>query len=281
MAKTRLRPRILHKLWGRLNLPSPFAKLSSGANPVGEIWFEHPDISTAELLVKFIFTSENLSIQVHPDDAAAHVRGFPRGKDEAWLILAAEEDAVIGLGPRFTVTRDELRQGALDGTIGQLIDWRRVKAGDFYYSPAKTIHAIGAGVSLIEVQENVDTTYRLFDYGRGRPLHLEEGLAVADLSPFFAENTLIDMIGGRRVLAHGGKFVIERWTAPLSAEVRLNRPHTAWVVPVSEGALLDEEQLEPGSVWAVQESATIALSSEAELLVAYPGPEICRTIEVR
>src|SRR3546814_2738640 len=91
-----------------------------------------------------------------------------RGKDEAWLILAAEPDSTIALGTKRPVGREELRDAALDGSIEDLLDWKPVKAGDFYYSPAGTVHAIGAGITLIEVQQNVDLTYRLYDYGRPR-----------------------------------------------------------------------------------------------------------------
>jgi mannose-6-phosphate isomerase len=279
MAKKQLQPRILHKVWGRRDLPPPFAQLPPQANPVGEIWFEHADLSAAELLVKYIFTSEKLSIQVHPDAAAASGGGVAGGKDEAWLILGATKDAVIGLGPKHTVSKDELRQAAIGGTIEQLIDWRSVKPGDFYYSPATTIHAIGAGVSLIEVQQNVDATYRLFDYDRERQLHLEEGLAVADLRPFSAETSRLDLSPGRCVLAYGGKFVVELWTAPFAARICMDQSRTAWLIPITSGALLDNEQLEPGNVWAVQGSATITPSANAQLLVAYPGSDISKTIE--
>src|SRR5262249_13298778 len=132
---------------------------------------------------KFLFTSERLSIQVHPDDPAARAAGHPRGKDEAWLVLGADAGATIGLGLTHAVSREALRAAALDGSVEGLIDWRPVQTGDCFYSPAGTIHALGAGLTVLEIQQNLDLTYRLYDYGRPRELHLDEALAVADLSP--------------------------------------------------------------------------------------------------
>jgi mannose-6-phosphate isomerase len=139
-------------------------------------------------LVKYIFTSEKLSVQVHPNDDEARERGLQRGKNECWYILDAEEGASLGLGLRSSVSADDLRAAARDGSIEQLMDWRPVKAGEFYYVPAGTIHAIGAGITLLEVQQNSDVTYRLYDYGRPRELHLEDGVAVAKPGNYLEAN---------------------------------------------------------------------------------------------
>ncbi len=145
---------------------------------IGEIWFVSDE--PLPLLAKYIFTSERLSVQVHPDDDQARSRGFPRGKAECWFILDCDPGATIGLGLTRQLTRDELRAAALDGSIEDAIDWRPVKPGDFLYVPPGTIHAIGAGISLLELQQNSDVTFRLYDYGRPRELHLEDALAVAN-----------------------------------------------------------------------------------------------------
>ena len=122
-----LQPHPVERVWGRRALPAGFPSLGAGV-PVGEIWFEAE--ADAPLLVKYLFTAERLSIQVHPDDAAARARGYPRGKDEAWFILEAEPDARIGLGLTHEVSRDALRAAALDGSIERLLDWRPVRAGN-------------------------------------------------------------------------------------------------------------------------------------------------------
>ena len=143
---------------------------------IGEVWFTGG--GDLPLLAKYIFTSERLSIQVHPNDQQARARGLASGKTECWYILDAEPDATIGLGLTREVSPEELRAAALDGSIEQLIDWRPVKAGDFILVPPGTIHAIGAGISLLEFQQNADVTYRLYDYGRPRELHLDDSVAV-------------------------------------------------------------------------------------------------------
>src|SRR4029079_3608748 len=147
----------VEKPWGRTRLPPPFA--NAAGKRIGEIWLGNE--GSPPLPSKNLFTTENLSIQVHPDDQQAKLRGFGRGKSECWLILDAEPEAVIGLGLRREVAEDELRAAALDGSIEKLIDWRPVKAGDFFYVSAGTIHAIGGGISLLEFQQNSGATFRL------------------------------------------------------------------------------------------------------------------------
>jgi len=138
------------------------------------------------LLIKFLDTAEWLSVQVHPDDAYAHSveahTGF-HGKNEAWVILDAEPGAEIIYGVKRPVTHEELRAAALDGSILDLLNFVPVQPGDVIYIPAGTIHALGPGLLVYEVQQRSDLTYRLFDYGRGRPLHLKKALDVANLEP--------------------------------------------------------------------------------------------------
>jgi len=169
----------IEKPWGRTQLPPPFP---SPGEKIGEVWFTSPD--PQPLLVKYLFTSERLSIQVHPNDEQARERGVANGKTECWYILDAEPGATLGLGLTREVDTQELRASALDGSIEQLIDWRPVTAGDFLFVPAGTIHAVGAGISLLEFQQNEGVTYRLYDYGRPRELHLDDGIAVARPMPY-------------------------------------------------------------------------------------------------
>lgn len=165
------------KPWGRDTLPPPFT--APPGERIGEIWFEPPP-GLPQLLVKYIFTSEALSVQVHPSD-----RDAPgRGKEECWLVIAAEPGARIGVGFCEAISPEAMHTAALDGSIEGLLRWFPVEAGDFFHIPAGTVHAIGAGVSLIEVQQNSDTTYRLYDYGRPRDLHLDAGIAVASGQPW-------------------------------------------------------------------------------------------------
>jgi len=152
--------------------------------PIGEVWFNEDSAP----LMKFIFTRERLSIQVHPDDNYAARRHGGRGKTEAWCVVAAEPGACLGLGFRRTLSREEATKAALDGSIDELLDWREVAPGELYFVPAGTVHAIGPGLVLFEVQQVSDLTYRLYDYGRPRELHLEDGFAVANLGPYTVRN---------------------------------------------------------------------------------------------
>lgn len=177
--------KIVEKPWGKDALPPQFH--APAGKRIGEVWFEPPP-ELSDILVKYIFTSEKLSVQVHPsDDQARELGESDRGKEECWLVIDAEPGATLGIGFKEPVDADTMRRAALDGTIEDLMQWFPVKPGDFFYIPAGTVHAIGAGVSLIEIQQNSDITYRLYDYGRPRELHLDKGVAVAKGLPYASE----------------------------------------------------------------------------------------------
>jgi mannose-6-phosphate isomerase len=181
-ATQKLATRQVAKPWGRAALPAPFA--NPGTEPIGEIWFEAQTGPALPLMIKYLFTSEKLSIQVHPGDGQARAMGLGSGKEECWLVLDAEPGATLGIGTQRALSPTDLRAAALSGEIEALMDWKPVARGDFFYIPAGTIHAIGAGVSLIEIQQNADITYRLYDYGRPRELHLDDAVAVASAVPY-------------------------------------------------------------------------------------------------
>ena len=266
MAATRLERRPCERVWGRHKLPSPFRGCANGA-PVGEIWFENG--ARDALLVKYLFTSERLSIQVHPDDEAARAAGYPSGKDEAGLVLDAEPGAVIGLGLKRKVSKNQLRQAALDGSIEALIDWRPVSAGDSFYSPAGTIHAIGGGLTLVEIQQNSDVTYRLYDDGRPRELHLAEAVAAAKPAPLPNGSTTVERSPGRRLLTPGGNFSVERWT--LSGRYEAGCGGELLIVPLKTGGRIDGEALKAGAVWRVDGRASLDAEGGIDVLAAYPG----------
>jgi mannose-6-phosphate isomerase len=217
----------VEKPWGRTRLPDIFDP--PAGKRIGEVWFTGD--ADLPLLAKYIFTSERLSIQVHPNDEQAQARGLTRGKSECWYILEAEPEATLGLGLKRELSKDELSRAALDGSIEGLIDWRPVGSGDFFFVPAGTIHAIGSGISLLEFQQNSDVTYRLYDYGRPRELHLQHGLAVARRGAYSDE--LVQHLSGseERTLVAGPSFTLvhtrrdalrdrQRWVMPLEDEVR-------------------------------------------------------------
>jgi mannose-6-phosphate isomerase len=272
MTAIRLTTIRVEKPWGRIKLGSGFPDVGVGGEPVGEIWFDAPDGVEAPLMVKYLFTSEKLSIQVHPNDDQARASGHVSGKEEAWIILAAEPDAVLGLGTRHPLSGDELRKAALDGSLEALMDWKPVKAGDIVYLPAGTVHAIGAGITLIEVQQNVDLTYRLFDYGRPRELHLDDGIAVSRAEPFVLDQRIVPLGVDCFALVEGRKFVIERWTWSGEQSLILPQGVPGWLIPVTGNGSIEGTAWESGQCWLVSGDVRVTLEVGADVLFAYPGP---------
>ena len=220
---------LIEKPWGRTCVPG-----AAGDERVGEIWYTGPP--DQPLLLKQIFTSERLSVQVHPNDEQALARGLASGKTECWYILDCDDDAVLGLGFTGGLDKDELRSAALDGSIEQLMHWRRVRAGDFFLVPAGTVHAIGAGIHLLEFQQNSDVTYRLYDYGRPRELHVDDAVDVADLGPY--PNELAQHVSAieTRLLANDVHFsLLHAAFDPAAGEAFADRRR--WVIPL-EGRVL-------------------------------------------
>ena len=129
------------------------------------------------LLLKFLFPEEKLSVQVHPDDATAQRFGEPWGKTECWYVAHARPGAQIALGLKPGVTTAQFEQSILDQRAEELLHWINIYSGEIIYVAAGTVHTMGGGAVLVETQQQSDTTYRLYDYGRPRDLHLERGLA--------------------------------------------------------------------------------------------------------
>ena len=154
---------------------------------IGEVWFE----ADLPLLVKFVFTSERLSVQVHPQDDFARTNENSRGKTEMWYVLRADPGARLAIGFRESISRDRLREASLSGEIEGLLHWVEVQGGDAFFIPAGTVHAIGGGLALCEIQQQSDVTYRLYDYGRPRELHLEKAIQVASTAATSAKSVML------------------------------------------------------------------------------------------
>ena len=169
---TRLPTELHERPWGAADLapwfPTPDKK-------IGEVWFQ----ADLPLLVKFVFTTDRLSVQVHPDDAFAGAHENSLGKTEMWYILRADPGAQLAIGLRETVSRECLREAAVSGEIQKMLNWIPVTAGDAFFVPPGTIHAIGPGLAICEVQQHSNITYRFYDYGRPRELHLDKAVEVA------------------------------------------------------------------------------------------------------
>ena len=202
-----LKPEFVERIWGTRDL-SPLYGPAPGEAPIGEVWLTGdqcqvangalagmslgelcrrygrdlvgetaPESDRFPLLVKFLFPHDKLSVQVHPDDETAKRSGLPCGKTECWYVLQAEPGAKIGLGLKPGTTREEFARAIEEVRAEQLLNWIDVRAGEMIYVDAGTVHAIGPGSILLETQQNSDTTYRLYDYGRPRELHVKQGLA--------------------------------------------------------------------------------------------------------
>ena len=200
-----LEPILVERIWGTRHL-APWHTASVDGNPVGEIWLTaetcladegsphrrtlaevasaapeslgDPGQEGFPLLIKLLFPHEKLSVQVHPDDPQARELGMPRGKTECWYVLSAEPGAQVAVGFREALSAGEVRAAIEDGTLESKLRMIPVHAGDMVFVDAGTVHAIGPGMVVLETQQYSDTTYRLWDYGRPRELHVEAGTAV-------------------------------------------------------------------------------------------------------
>jgi mannose-6-phosphate isomerase len=255
----KLRATIHEKVWGTTDLSPLFPPAEA---KVGEVWFE--DVEPLPLLFKFLFTSERLSIQVHPDDAYAAVHENSRGKTEMWHILRAGEGAEIGLGFEQQHSLEEVRAAALSGDIENWLRWRAVRPGENYFVPAGQVHAIGANVAICEIQQYSDVTYRLYDYGRGRELHLDRGLAVSQLGPYD---------GLRTGVVECPFFRTERLR--LDAALSLAGPRTVVIFLEGSGKVAGEHY-QKGEAWRLLRNVTIEPKGPtALLLVTWPAePEV-------
>lgn len=268
--------RVARKPWGVADL-HPWSGIDGSSDAVGELWFQRADKNATDpaLLLKLLFTSEPLSIQVHPDDAFARSIGLPNGKTEAWYILAAAPDARVALGLKRQLTPGELRAAISDGSIADLAQWRSVAKGDIIFVPAGTIHAIGAGIVLAEIQQHSDATFRLFDYGRQRQLHEDSAVAVSDAGPARVQAAPRRLTTARTALIASPHFVLERIDLPANSGWVLNATRETWILMIEGHATI-------GSISASVGDAVFAEADRADIevgpagmsgLVAYPGPD--------
>ena len=232
-----LRPFFSERIWGVQSLPRWYPQPQSG-KPVGEAWLtaesclvdkgEYAGLTLAEmtrrfpsqfaggdsaqfpLLIKTLFPQEKLSVQVHPNDAQAAALGLGRGKTECWYVLSAEPGAELALGFREQFPEAEIRAAIAAGTLEQMLNYLPVKTGDMVFVDAGTVHSIGPGMVILETQEYSDITYRLYDFGRPRELHVDAGLAVTRTSSRAGLVTPVARDGFERLVA-SEYFVVDRF----------------------------------------------------------------------
>ena len=235
----RLQPWFRTRIWGFHDL-TPWYDYKTEGEPIGEVWLTGEmceagtgplagqslkDITAAHgrdllgknygdgafpLLIKLLFPKEKLSVQVHPDDAMAQKYGEPRGKTECWYALDAKPGAAVALGIKAGVTPEQIRDGIERATLEDMLEMVPVEKNDMLYVDAGTVHAMGPGVVILETQQTSDLTYRMYDYGRPRELHLDksfEAMRMKTRAGKIAPRTA----NGHSVLIDEKYFEIERW----------------------------------------------------------------------
>lgn len=271
-------PLFQEKVWGRQDL-APFYTHQSVIQSIGEVWFTfrdnqtkmgatlgeliqaHPEIlgnafdpkhpNQCPLLAKLLFTTERLSVQVHPRDDYAYQHHQSLGKTEAWYVAAAEPGAEVAVGFKETITEQRMEAAARSGEIETLLDWRLVKAGDTIFVPAGTVHAIGAGVTICEIQQNSDITYRLYDYGRPRELHLEHGVKVSDLGQHHYRVQPLQIAPGREELVVCDYFRIEKLTVSGQLLFQGGAPYYMLLTCLKGSGQIAGENYRAGTSWLV------------------------------
>lgn len=234
----RVEPRFVSRIWGFQDLRPWYDRVAAG-EPIGEVWLTGDDclvasgpnagktlsvvfrespaallgpdlpVANSPLLIKVIFAREKLSVQVHPDDALAQKYGQSRGKTECWYALAAEPDAQVAVGLRPGVTLEQIRNEIRNGTLEESLRLLPIAAGDMVFVDAGTVHAIWPGSILLQTQQNSDITYRMYDYGRPRELHIEKSIEATRLVTR-AGRVAPQKLADRTILVDSEYFCVER-----------------------------------------------------------------------
>ena len=238
LAPFRIDPVFTARVWGFRDLRPWYDRVAEG-DPIGEVWLtgdecavatglhagmklgalfkeEHAallgadaPVTSSPLLIKTIFAKEKLSVQVHPDDAMARKYGELRGKTECWYALQAEPGAEVAVGVKPGTTLSEIEKGIREGTLEEWLNMLSVAAGDLIYVDAGTVHAIWPGSILLETQQYSDVTYRMYDYGRPRELHIAKSLEATKLTTRAGKVAPVEL-ADRTVLIDAEYFRMER-----------------------------------------------------------------------
>jgi mannose-6-phosphate isomerase len=287
MAIERARALAVQKPWGVSDLRPWNRADHTGGRLVGEIWYERSGTPASDpsLLLKLLFTSQPLSIQVHPDDAYAQAMGLARGKTEAWYILTAAPGAKIALGLKKRLPALQLREAIEDGSIADLVAWRTVLSGVVVFVPAGAIHAIGAGLVIAEIRQRSDATFRMFDFGRKRELHVTDAVAVAAAVPADVVVKPKRLTDERTLLTSNPLFAFERIELAPDSTLRFEAERETWLLVVSGSGHAGTFDVVTGdAVFAQSESVDMRAGLEGMAsLVAYTGvggpvPDLLRSL---
>jgi mannose-6-phosphate isomerase len=218
------------------------------------------------LLVKMLFPEQKLSVQVHPDDEQARKLGLKRGKTECWYVLDAEAGAQVACGLKSGLALEDVRAAIDDETLEEKLDWIPVSEGDMIFVDAGTVHAIGGGMVLLEVQQTCDVTYRLFDYGRPRALHLDDGLAVVKLKTK-AGKVKPEKWETFTRLIETEHFVVDRFVLTARETIEMPMDGIGCVVCLSGKAAINSVTISTGQAVIVPEGSATVSSVEGTTVV--------------
>jgi len=302
LAPFRLQPHFDARVWGTHCL-KPWYDHKVVGDPIGEVWLTGdqciaetgplkgqsldqitrgnsalvlgggtPDGTQFPLLMKVLFPNEKLSVQVHPDDAMAQKYGDPRGKTECWYALESTPEGSVALGLKPGVTEAQVKEAILAQTLESLLDWLPVHASDMFFVDAGTVHAIGPGCVLLETQQNCDLTYRMYDYGRGRELHLEKAFEAMRVKTD-AGRKQPQILDGVDVLIDVQYFRVERFTVQPGIKPSLTTQHSGKpqiLFAVSGAGEIHGEDFEPVGFSRAQVVVVPAATSEWTMVATEP-----------
>lgn len=270
-------PEFHERVWGTRDLAPIYSRITK--EPIGEVWLTGdeckvangpfsgvtlaelcrrfgrellgdaaPEPSRFPLLIKFLFPRQKLSVQVHPDDEGAHAMGLPCGKTECWYVARSVAGATVGLGLKPETTREQFAKAIAENRAEELLNWIDVKTGEMIYVDAGTVHAIAPGSILVEVQQNSDTTFRLYDYGRPRELHVEKGMQ-AMREKTGAGKVVPKNVDDHQALVASPCFVVEKYRSdsPLKFESAAGRGSVQVLVAVEGCGVVESEGSQPVS----------------------------------
>ncbi len=299
-------PEFYERVWGARDLRPYFSRVAE-AEPIGEVWLTgescraatgplagqtlrelaaqygaeltgeaSPQATRFPLLIKFLFPRQKLSVQVHPDDAGARLAGEVCGKTECWYVARAVNGAQVGVGLRAGINREMFRRAIEANQAEHMLNWLDVHSGEMIYVDAGTVHAVGPNSIIVETQQNSDITYRLYDYGRPRELHLGRGMAA------IREKTYAGRTEVRRVMAHeelvcSPCFIVEkhRIEAPVRLEAEPGKSSVQVLVALDGGAVIECAGFQP-LTFTRGEAVIIPASSPPVTLRAQWSAELLR-----
>jgi mannose-6-phosphate isomerase len=306
LAPFKLAPYFRTRIWGFNDL-SPWFDYKTDGEPIGEVWLTGEmcaaetgplkgqslkEITSAygeallgkghageefPLLIKILFPKEKLSVQVHPDDAMAQRYGEPRGKTECWYALDAKPGAEVALGIKPGTKPEQVRAAIEETRLEELLMWLPVNKGDMIFVDAGTVHAVGPGAVLLETQQTSDLTYRMYDYGRPRELHIDKSIEAMRLITD-AGKKLPKNVNGHSILIDQKYFRIERWNSSLPSAGNASTS-VVQMFFVAEGELTVQgkgfepfvlERYQLGIVPAGAKDWTVSTKSTADIVRIFP-----------